>query len=47
MQNRKVDDLTNKIRIIETERRKLEEESFNNQQELDVLVRDMEGGGLI
>lgn len=38
MQNKKLDDLTNKIRMIETEHHKLEEESFNKQQELDVLV---------
>lgn len=38
MQNKKVDELTNKIRIIEAEHHRLEEDAFNKQEELTILV---------
>ena len=38
MQNKKVDELTNKIRIIETEHHRLEEDAFKKQEDLTVTV---------
>ena len=38
MQNKKVDELTNKIRIIETEHHRLEEDAIKKQEDLTVTV---------
>lgn len=38
IQNRKVDELTNKIRLVESELRRLEEDAFKKQEELTITV---------
>ncbi|XP_067933095.1 coiled-coil domain-containing protein 178-like [Watersipora subatra] len=42
MQNRKVDELTNKIRMVESEHHRLEEEAFKKEEELTVTRNTME-----
>lgn len=38
MKNKKLDELTNKLRMIDSEHHKLEEEAFNKRQEYEVTV---------
>lgn len=38
MQNKKVDELTNKIRMVESEHHRLEEEAYKKQEELNITV---------
>lgn len=38
MQNKKIDELTNKIRMVESELHRLEEDAFKKQEELTITV---------